>query len=129
MTTQTMERTFPLIIVLIFTSLFSFSQDSYAIKNVSVITMTKGEVLPDQTVIVEKGIIRNISPSAKTELGKGVKVIDGRGKFLIPGLFDMHTHFLYEQGDHINTNETELKLMLANGITTARIMAGHPSYL
>jgi imidazolonepropionase-like amidohydrolase len=41
----------------------------------------------------------------------------------------MHTHFFYEQGDHINTNETELKLMLANGITTARIMAGHPSFL
>ena len=91
--------------------------------------MTKEEVLPDQTVLVEKGIIKNISPSAKTKISKGVKVIDGRGKFLIPGLFDMHTHFLYEQGDHINTNETELKLMLANGITTARIMAGHPSYL
>ncbi len=41
----------------------------------------------------------------------------------------MHAHFFYEQGEHINTNETELKLMLANGITTARILAGHPSYL
>ena len=124
-----MIRTFSLIIVVILASLNSFAQDSYAIKNVSVITMIKEEVLPDQTVVVEKGIIKNISPSAKTKLSKGVKVIDGRGKFLIPGLFDMHTHFFYEQGDHINTNETELKLMLANGITTARIMAGHPSYL
>ena len=43
--------------------------------------------------------------------------------------FDMHAHFFFEQGEHINTNETELKLMLANGVTTARIMAGHPSYL
>ena len=129
MTAQTMTCTFPLIIVFILTSLISFAQDSYAIKNVSVITMTKEEVLPDQTVVVEKGIIKNISPSAKTKLSKGVKVIDGTGKFLIPGLFDMHTHFFYEQGEHINTNETELKLMLANGITTARIMAGHPSYL
>ena len=129
MITQDMTLTFSLIIVFILTSLISFAQDSYAIKNVSVITMTKEEVLPDQTVVVEKGIIKNISPSAKTKLSKGVKVIDGKGKFLIPGLFDMHAHFFYEQGDHINTNETELKLMLANGITTARIMAGHPSYL
>jgi len=124
-----MTRTFPLVIAFLLTSLISFAQDSYAIKNVSVITMTKEEVLPDHTVVVEKGIIKNILPSAKTKISKGVKVIDGTGKFLIPGLFDMHAHFFYEQGEHINTNETELKLMLANGITTARIMAGHPSYL
>ena len=58
MTTQDMIRTFSLIIVFILTSLISFAQDSYAIKNVSVITMTKEEVLPDQTVVVEKGIIK-----------------------------------------------------------------------
>ena len=91
--------------------------------------MSNEEVLPDQTVLVEKGIIKNISPAAKIKLSKGVKVIDGKNKFLMPGLFDMHAHFFYEQGDHINTNETELKLMLSNGITTARILAGHPSYL
>jgi imidazolonepropionase-like amidohydrolase len=126
---QDMTHTFSLITVFIFGSLSSFAQDSYAIKNVSVITMSKEEVLQDQTVLVEKGIIKNISPAAKTKLSKDVKLIDGAGKFLIPGLFDMHAHFFYEQGDHINTNETELKLMLANGITTARILAGHPSYL
>ena len=129
MITQDRILTFPFIIVFVFTSLISFAQDSFAIKNVSVIAMIKEEVLPDQTVVVEKGIIKKISPSAKTKLSNGVKVIDGTGKFLMPGLFDMHAHFFYEQGAHINTNETELKLMLANGITTARIMAGHPSYL
>ena len=129
MTTQNMIHTFSLIVVFILASLNSFAQESYAIENVSVITMINEEVLPDQTVVVEKGIIKSILPSAKAKLSKGVKVIDGTGKFLMPGLFDMHTHFFYEQGEHINTNETELKLMLANGITTARIMAGHPSFL
>jgi imidazolonepropionase-like amidohydrolase len=124
-----MIRRFTRILLLFFVSFNSFGQDSYAIKNVSVITMANEEVLADQTVTVEKGIIKGISPAKQTKIGKDVKVIDGKGKFLIPGLFDMHTHFFYEQGDHINTNETELKLMLANGITTARIMAGHPSYL
>jgi cytosine/adenosine deaminase-related metal-dependent hydrolase len=124
-----MNRTLSLIIAFTLISLYSSAQNSYAIKNVSVITMTKEEVLKDQTVVVEKGVIKSISPSASTRPGPDVKVIDGTGKFLMPGLFDMHTHFFYEQGDHVNTNETELKLMLANGITTARIMAGHPSYL
>jgi imidazolonepropionase-like amidohydrolase len=129
MTTVNMIRRFSLTFICFLAALISYAQDSYAIKNVSVIAMTKEKVLADQTVMVNKGIIKSISPSTKTEIIKGVKVIDGRGKFLIPGLFDMHTHFFYEQGEHVNTNETELKLMLANGVTTARIMAGHPSYL
>jgi imidazolonepropionase-like amidohydrolase len=105
------------------------AQDVFAIQNVSVITMANEEVLKNHTVIVEKGIITSIAPANKSKLKKGTTVIDGSGKFLIPGLFDMHTHFFYEQGEHVNTNDIELKLMLANGITTARIMAGHPSYL
>lgn len=123
-----MLRTLSLYTIFFLSSISSFPQ-TYVITNVSVITMTNEQVLPDQTVVVEKGIIKSISPSATFRAGRGVDVIDGTGKFLMPGLFDMHTHFFYEQGDHINTNETELKLMLANGITTARIMAGHPSYL
>lgn len=122
-------KVFITLIVLI-ASVKSFGQDSYTIRNVSVITMTSDQVLKDQTVRVKNGVITSISPTNKaTREESGVKVIDGTGKFLMPGLFDMHTHFFYEQGDHVNTNETELKLMLANGITTARIMAGHPSYL
>ncbi|HZB12173.1 MAG TPA: amidohydrolase family protein, partial [Chryseolinea sp.] len=129
MITKCMGRTLSLILIFTLVSLISLSQDSYAIKNVSVITMTNEVVLSDQTVVVEEGIIKSISPAEKTKLSKGLKIIDARGKFLIPGLFDMHAHFFFEQGEHINTNETELKLMLGNGVTTARIMAGHPSYL
>lgn len=111
-------------------SLNSFAQDSYAITNVSVITMNSDQVLKNQTVLVTGGIIRSISTTSDNVREEaGVRVIDGSGKFLMPGLFDMHAHFFYEQGDHVNTNEAELKVMLANGITTARIMAGHPSYL
>src|SRR5690349_20718328 len=121
-----MFRFLSLCLVLLLVQLTSLAQDSYAITNVSVITMTSEELLLNQTVVIERGIIKSISPSKPK---KGIKIIDGTGKFLMPGLFDMHTHFFYEQGEHINTNETQLKLMLANGITTARIMAGHPSFL
>lgn len=122
-----MIRTCCLIAVL-FAGLNSFAQ-TYAIKNVSVITMANDQILSDQTVVVENGIIKSISPADKAKVSRGTKVIDGKGKFLMPGLFDMHAHFFYEQGEHVNTNEAELKMMLANGVTTARIMAGHPSYL
>jgi hypothetical protein len=91
--------------------------------------MANENVLANHTVIIENGIITKVAPTKTTRLNKKIKAIDGSGKFLMPGLFDMHTHFYYEQGEHINTNDTELKLMLVNGITTARIMAGHPSFL
>ncbi|HEY0739817.1 MAG TPA: amidohydrolase family protein [Chryseosolibacter sp.] len=107
----------------------AFAQGTFAIQNVSVITMANETVLNNHTVIVEDGVIVKVAPTSKAKLPKKTKVIDGSGKFLIPGLFDMHAHFFMEQGEHINTNKAELKLMLANGITTARIMAGHPAFL
>lgn len=101
----------------------------YAFKNVSVIPMNREGVLKDQTVLVKDGIIQSVSPAGKQAIPAGYTAIDAKGKFLLPGFFDMHTHFFNEQGEHKNTCEAELKMMLANGLTTARIMAGHPNYL
>ena len=101
------------------------SLDKYAIKNVTVIPMNKEVVLPGQTVVIENWIIKAIDNTKNIPVDKGVTVIDCNVKYLIPGLFDMHAHFFYEQGEHRNTCETELKMMLANGLTTARILAGH----
>ncbi|MEP7372644.1 MAG: amidohydrolase family protein [Chitinophagaceae bacterium] len=101
----------------------------YAISNVTVIPMNKDVILQDQTVIIENGIIKTIANAKSILMEKGITVIDGKGKYLIPGLFDMHAHFFYEQGEHNNTCEMELKMMLANGLTTVRILAGHPAYL
>jgi cytosine/adenosine deaminase-related metal-dependent hydrolase len=102
---------------------------SYAIKNVTLIPMHTETVKNDQTVIIVNGKIRTIGDASKTRIPNGTTVVDGKGKYLLPGFFDMHAHFFYEQGNHINTCETELKTMLANGVTTARILAGHPAYL
>src|SRR5437870_502548 len=104
---------------------FSF----YAIRNVSVIPMDKEIILADQTVLVENGLIKSVTASAITKIPPQFTVIDGKGKYLLPGLFDMHAHFFNEQGEYKNTCESELKMMLANGLTTARILAGHPNYL
>ena len=101
----------------------------YAIKNVTVIPMNREVALLDQTVLIEKGVITQIGNAQDVKIGKSVTVVDGRGKYLMPGLFDMHAHFFYEQGDNINTCKEELQMMLANGLTTVRIECGDPVYL
>jgi hypothetical protein len=105
------------------------SAQQYAIQNVSVIPMDKEQVLENQTVLVENGLIKSIGLSSKVRIPRGSAVVDGTGKFLIPGLMDMHMHFFYEQGLDRKYLEEETKLMLANGLTTTRIMCGDPEYL
>lgn len=107
------------------------AQNKYAVKNVTVIPMTTDTTLSQQTVLISNGIIEDTGPSAKVKIPSGYTIIDGNNKYMLPGLMDMHLHFFQEQyeGHKSTTTEAELKLMLANGITTARIMAGHPDYL
>ncbi len=120
---------------LILVGIFAFitkkttDQEFLAIVDVTVIPMTKNLRLEHQTVLIEDGKISAIVKSKDFRAGENVRLIDGRGKFVIPGLFDMHTHFFYEQVNHVNTCEAELKLMLANGLTTARIQCGDSVYL
>lgn len=101
----------------------------YAISNVSVIPMTADTVMVNQTVVVEEGVIKTIGSTKDVRIKRSLKVIDGSGKFLMPGLMDMHTHFFSDVGDQRHMWDKELKLMVSNGITTARLMTGHPSYL
>lgn len=96
------------------------------IRNVSIITMTKETVDAPQDILIDNGKIAQIGRNLQQ---KGAAVVDGTGKYVIPGLMDMHAHFYYEQGNNVNTCENELKLMLANGLTTVRIACGDPVYL
>jgi imidazolonepropionase-like amidohydrolase len=100
-----------------------------ALVGVNVIPMNKEQVLTDQVVLIENGKIRAITDRLKSKLTRDVQTIDAKGKYLIPGLWDMHAHFFYEQGNNVNTCGEELKVMLANGLTTARIECGDSVYL
>lgn len=104
-------------------------KEAYALRGVNIIPMNKEIVLKDQTVIIEDGKIKQIGERVKLKVPEGTKVIEATGKYLIPGLFDMHAHFFYEQGDNVNTCEEELKVMMANGLTTVRIECGDSVYL
>ena len=101
-----------------------------AVRHVSVIPMTTDTVLRDATVIVRDGRIIAVGPSSTTTVPAGAQVIDGAGKFLIPGLADMHVHLLSDGDEvHDSAGPAELGVMLANGVTAARLMIGTPEQL
>jgi len=97
--------------------LFGQNTGLISIENVSVIPMTSEQVLEHQRVLISDGIILKIE-SVSTPLSNNVdNIIDGTGKFLIPGLSEMHYHL------RSNDIESDFKLFLSNGITTVRNMA------
>jgi imidazolonepropionase-like amidohydrolase/pimeloyl-ACP methyl ester carboxylesterase len=100
-----------------------------AFVGVNVIPMDKERILTDQTVIVRDGSIAEIGPAGKIKVPKGANKIDGKGKYLIPGLTDMHAHLLSD--DHLPDSlaPDELKIIVANGVTTIRLMIGTPGHL
>lgn len=96
-----------------------------AFTNVTVLTMEGDRRLTDHTVLVRDGKIAALGPSATTAVPSGVTRIDGRGKYLMPGLAEMHAHVppgtpTREQLEDI------MFLYVANGITTIRGMLGAP---
>lgn len=99
-----------------------------AFVGVNVIPMDTDRVLPDQTVVVEDGRIVTISPTAATTLPEDAIEIDGRGKYLIPGLAEMHGHIPPPDAPAFHV-ESVLFLYVANGITTVRGMLGYPGQL
>jgi imidazolonepropionase-like amidohydrolase len=103
----------------------SSSSTVLIIHDVTVIDTTDGPTLPHRTVIVRDGKIVEI---ASSEGGMGGKLpgvhIDGTGKFLIPGLWDMHVHMVF--GDWFpRGKEVTLPLFIANGITGVRDMGSN----
>jgi len=96
---------------------------SLAITHVTLIDATGAAPMPDMTVFVADEQIAAIGPSKSVSIPRGIKTLDATGKFLIPGLVDMHAH-LTGAGEPTGSREFILPLLLANGITTVRDMGG-----
>ena len=88
--------------------------------HVTVIDMTGAPPKSDQTVIIAGNRIAALSKNGEMPVPQDSQVIDATGKFLIPGLWDMHTHTVYDRVD--DTEKTLLPLFVANGITGIRNM-------
>lgn len=94
--------------------------------DVAVIPMDTERTVPGQTVLVRDGRIAAMGPTGKVDVPGDAVRIDGRGKFLIPGLGDMHTHVHVHSPRAPDADsllmEQMLFLYLANGVTTIRNM-------
>lgn len=99
-----------------------------AFVGVSVLPMDTIRVLTNRTVVVTDGRITAIGHSAETPVPAGATRIDGRGKFLMPGLAEMHAHVPPQEPDR-QLLEDIMFLYVANGITTIRGMLGSPYQL
>lgn len=97
--------------------------------NVNVVPMDKERVLEKQTVIVRNGTIVEIGDAKKIKIPRDAQRIDGAGKFLIPGLSDMHVHLFTDDEFPDALAEDEFKIMIAHGVTTIRLMTGTPEQL
>ena len=86
--------------------------------HVTVIDMTGATPKPDMTVIIEGQKIISIEGSKETPVSRDAVIVDASGKYLIPGLWDMHLHTVY--GSAKETESILLPLLVANGITGIR---------
>jgi imidazolonepropionase-like amidohydrolase len=103
-------------------ALFSFTKGTvaqslnYAIEHVTVINPGTGKSQSDTTIVIHGAGIVSVVPSKHLKLPASTKVINGNGKFVIPGLWDMHMHFRDAARD--------LKMDVANGVLGIRNMGG-----
>lgn len=101
-------------------------QGSYAFEGVTVLPMDGRGTLADQTVVVRGGRILEMGPRASTPVPDDATIIPGEGRYLVPGLAEMHAHVPPGQDPPREDIEETLFLYLANGITTIRGMLGAP---
>lgn len=90
-----------------------------AIIHVTVIDGTDAPPQQNQTVLIRDGRIAELGKSESVRIPKDAEVVEGRGKFLIPGLWDMHAHALAAE---------VFPLFVANGVTGIRVMWGIPQH-
>lgn len=96
------------------------AQDTLVFADVSVLPMDRQAVLPHQTVTIAGERIVAVAPAATARIPRAARVVDGRGKFLLPGLADMHVHL---------SGAEELPLYVGNGVLTVRDLNGSPATL
>jgi len=116
-----------LTLILALTSLITHAQTEYVFRSVNVIPMDKETVLPDQTVVVKNGRITAIGTEKNTKFSKQAIIIDAKGKYLMPGLAEMHAHV--PPIDDIEPMKEVLLLFASRGVTTIRGMLGHKRHL
>jgi imidazolonepropionase-like amidohydrolase len=102
-------------------------QRQIVFRSVNIIPMDRERIIENQTVVVKNGRITAIGDPAKIQYAKDALVVDGKGKYLIPGLAEMHAHV--PPIDNIEPMKEVVLLFALKGVTTIRGMLGHPLHL
>lgn len=97
------------------------------IRNVTLIPMDEERSVPGQSVLVRDGRIAAIAPTDELRAPEGATVIDGSGRWLMPGLTEMHAH-VPPVAQHAALQRV-LELFLVNGVTSVRGVLGEPGHL
>ena len=101
---------------------------SVAFTNVSVVPMDSSKVVPNQTVIITGDRITAVGPAKTTRAPEGAVQVEGQGKYLMPGLAEMHGH-IPPPTQPRELIDNVLFLYVAAGVTTVRGMQGAPGQL
>ena len=99
-----------------------------AIENVAIIDVVKGRVTGPRTVIITGSRISAVADPATTDIPPAAMRVDGKARYLMPGLVDMHVH-LFNNASHRPPNDWALPLFVANGVTGVREMRANVSDL
>ena len=101
--------------------------DDVAFTNVTVVDVVEGRLIRDQVVRISGERIVEVVPAAGARIPKRIRVVDAKGKFLIPGLWDMHTHLL--GGVPPGCPELTFPLTIAHGVTGIREVGSFLDYV
>ncbi len=120
-----MKRIFVFFLILISAVVVTRSAEenlppSLALTHVTIIDVTGGAVKPEMTVLITGDRITEVGASEKASVPPGTMTLNASGKFLIPGLWDMHVHWY---------DKRTLSLFIANGVTGVRQMFGNTTLL
>jgi Amidohydrolase family len=104
---------------------------TFAITHITVIDATGAPAKPDMTVVITGKRITSIGAATNVVVPRGAKVVDGKGRYLIPGLWDMHVHLFSKEmawpaGPGISNKDWFFPLFVANGVTGVRDMHTDP---
>lgn len=102
-------------------SLAAADESSLVIERCSLFDPQRGEMLAERTIVIRGDSIAAVAaPSEKADMPRGATVIDGRGKYVLPGLIDAHVHLVHVLDYAHVTGDEVLPLYLAAGVTSVR---------
>jgi hypothetical protein len=109
-------------------SLEPSGRPSIAIESVAVVDVARGEIVNPRTVLIVDGRIAAVGEPDAVSIPSDAVRVDGRGRYLVPGLVDMHVH-LFNNASRRPPNEWSFPLFVANGVTGIREMRTEPAQM